>query len=263
MLKKNITIAFFLGGQVIAGASVAQEIKLAEANPVFDLSLEELMKIQVVTGTRFDNRKMSDSPAAITSFTGKDLLTDQTSHDMNDVLRDLLPSFNVLSQPINDGSAFVQPFSLRGLSSDETLVLINGKRFHRAAVLTTSLSRSGSQGPEISNLPAMGIKRVEILSDGASAQYGSDAIAGVINFMLKDNSEGGEVIVQRGGTTAGDGNSNRAMMNFGTRLKDTGFLNVTADIVDRSRTSRGFQRADAAYYASQGLSVPNPAQIWG
>jgi len=263
MLKKNITIAFFLGGQVIAGASVAQDIKLAEANPVFDLSLEELMKIQVVTGTRFDNRKMSDSPAAITSFTGKDLLADQTSHDMNDVLRDLLPSFNVLSQPINDGSAFVQPFSLRGLSSDETLVLINGKRFHRAAVLTTSLSRSGSQGPEISNLPAMGIKRVEILSDGASAQYGSDAIAGVINFILKDNSEGGEVIVQRGGTTAGDGNSNRAMMNFGTRLKDTGFLNVTADIVDRSRTSRGFQRADAAYYASQGVSVPNPAQIWG
>jgi len=263
MLKKNITTVLFFGMQMLAGLSAAQEIKPAEEDRVFDLSLEDLMKIQVVTGTRFDNRKLSDSPAAITSFTSKDILTDQASHDMNDVLRDLLPSFNVLSQPINDGSAFVQPFSLRGLSSDETLVLINGKRFHRAAVLTTSLARSGSQGPEISNLPAMGIKRVEVLSDGASAQYGSDAIAGVINFILKDNSEGGEIIVQRGGTKAGDGDSNRAMMNFGTRLKDKGFLSITADIVDRSRTSRGFQRADAAYYASQGLSVPNPAQIWG
>jgi len=263
MLKRNITVVLFTGMQMLAGWSAAQEIKAPEADKLFSLSIEELMNMPVSTGTRFDHRKLSDSPFSISSFTTRDLLAAQGSHDMNDVLRDLLPSFNVLSQPINDGSAFVQPFNLRGLAPDETLVLINGKRFHRSAVLTQDLQLSGAQGYDISHLPVLGIKRVEVLSDGASAQYGSDAIAGVINFILRDNKEGGEILLQRGGTAAGDGDSNRVTMNFGTRLTDKGFFNFTADAVNRSRTSRGFQRADAAYYASQGVSVPNPAQIWG
>jgi len=263
MLKKNITTALFVGMQMFAGWSVAQESQLGESNPFLDLSIEELMNIPVVTGTRFDKRKRWDSPVAITGFSTKDLMAVQSSHDMNDVLRDLMPSFNVLSQPVNDGTAFVQPFNLRGLSPDDTLVLINGKRFHRSAVLTNSLSVNGAQGSDISHLPVLGIKRVEILGDGASAQYGSDAIAGVINFILKDNHEGGEILVQRGGTTLGDGNSNRATMNFGTSLLDKGFFNFTADIVERSRTTRSFQTDAAAWYASQGVAVKNPAQIWG
>ena len=151
MLKKNITTALLVGMQLFAGWSVAQESQPGEANSFFDLSIEELMNIPVITGTRFDNRKRWDSPVAITGFATKDLMAVQGSHDMNDVLRDLMPSFNVLSQPVNDGTAFVQPFNLRGLSPDDTLVLINGKRFHRSAVLTNSLSVNGAQGSDISH----------------------------------------------------------------------------------------------------------------
>ena len=106
-----------------------------------------------------------------------------------------VPSFNVNDQPINDASTLVRPANLRGLAPDHTLILVNGKRRHRSAVITFLGGQisDGAQGPDISVIPSVALKQVEVLRDGAAAQYGSDAIAGVINFALKDDAEGGLV----------------------------------------------------------------------
>ena len=120
---------------------------------------------------------------------------------MLSMLSVMVPSLNVNDQPINDASSLVRPANLRGMSSDHTLLLLNGKRRHRSAVITFlggGLS-DGAQGPDISVIPAYALKQVEVLRDGAAAQYGSDAIAGVINFVLKDAREGGHVALKVGG----------------------------------------------------------------
>ena len=117
-----------------------------------------------------------------------------SSDDLIDVVRTLVPSFNVSRQPISDGSSFVRPPQMRGLDSDKTLVLVNGKRRHRAALVV--LGGFGSHGPDLATIPSIALKSVEVLRDGAAAQYGSDAIAGVMNFNLKDAAEGGEARIQ-------------------------------------------------------------------
>ena len=126
---------------------------------------------------------------------------------MLDKLRMLVPSFNVSTIPIDDAATLVRPANLRGLPPDNTLVLVNGKRRHRAAVITFlghGLS-DGSQGPDISVFPSLALEQVEVLRDGAAAQYGSDAIAGVINFGLKRLDEGGTVETFAGQHYEGDG----------------------------------------------------------
>ena len=116
----------------------------------------------------------------------------QGDTDLSNLIRNIVPSYNVNMQPISDAATIVRPANLRGLAPDHTLVLINGKRRHRAAViywLGNGIS-NGAQGPDISAIPSIALKQVEVLRDGAAAQYGSDAIAGVMNFILKDDSEG-------------------------------------------------------------------------
>ena len=111
------------------------------------------------------------------------------------MLRGAIPSYNVNQQPISDAGTIFRPANLRGLSPDSTLILVNGKRRHRSAVISFlggGIS-DGSQGPDLSVIPGIALKQVEVLRDGASAQYGSDAIAGVINFKLRDNAEGWEI----------------------------------------------------------------------
>lgn len=234
---------------------------------LFDLPLDDLIKVPVSTGVRFDGHTLKDTALSVVSFSSDEIRTAHGgSNDLNMVLRDLVPSFNYLTEPLNDGSSHVRAFSLRGLPADETLVLLNGKRFHRSPLVQVGISAPtmlGSQGADLSQLPAFGVKRIEVLRDGASAQYGSDAIAGVINLILPDRAEGGEVEVERGGSGRGNGAYTRTSVNAGTRLGDGGFLNVTGEWVGRDGESRGSQRPDAAYYASQGLPVANPAQVWG
>ncbi len=114
-------------------------------------------------------------------------MVNQGSNDAVDIIRALVPSFNATTQPISDAATLVRPVNLRGLPPDNTLVLVNGKRQHRAAVIAFlggGIS-DGSQGADISTMPAIALKQVEVLRDGASSQYGSDAIAGVINFILE------------------------------------------------------------------------------
>ncbi|BFT30973.1 TonB-dependent receptor [Alteromonas sp. D210916BOD_24] len=218
-----------------------------------------------VVGTRSSPRSVVESPVPL-DIIGSDALSSQGNSDVLSMLSVMVPSLNVNDQPINDASSLVRPANLRGMSSDHTLLLLNGKRRHRSAVITFlggGLS-DGAQGPDISVIPAYALQQVEVLRDGASAQYGSDAIAGVINFVLKDAREGGSVALKLGGYSEGDGELVQFQLNKGIGLGDTGFLNATAEYRQQNGTSRSVQRDDAlALIASGNNFVADPAQIWG
>lgn len=218
-----------------------------------------------VVGTRSAPRSVGDSAVPL-DIIGADELTDQGSTDMLNMVSTVVPSFNVNDQPINDASTLVRPANLRGLASDHTLVLVNGKRRHRSAVITFlggGLS-DGAQGPDISNIPASALKQIEVLRDGAAAQYGSDAIAGVVNFVLKDASEGGMLEARYGTTAEGDGDTIQVSGNVGFELSERGFANFSAEYREADATSRTVQRDDAAALIDAGNTfVADPAQIWG
>lgn len=213
----------------------------------------------VVTGTRERARTQFDTLAPVDVLSNA-MLESSVSGDLNDTLAQLLPSFNVQRLPAADGQAFVRPATLRGLSADQTLVLLNGKRFHRSALLGTR----GAQAPDLAAIPAHGIGRVEVLRDGASAQYGSDAIAGVINLLL-DDKPGMSVFGQASSYYAGDGNEYLGGLRGGIALGDRGTIVFTGQYDHAEATSRTRQRPDAIAFqaANPTLAVPNPVQRWG
>ena len=223
-----------------------------------------LEKIAIV-GSRNAPRSAVDSAVPL-DVIGAETLSSQGNSDVLSMLSVMVPSLNVNDQPINDASSLVRPANLRGMSSDHTLLLLNGKRRHRSAVITFlggGLS-DGAQGPDISVIPAYALKQVEVLRDGASAQYGSDAIAGVINFVLKDAREGGSVALKVGGYSEGDGDLFQVQLNKGFAFGDNGFLNATAEYRQQNGTSRSVQRDDAQGLLEQGNSfIASPSQIWG
>ena len=178
------------------------------ATPVLaqDAEMVEDDRTIIVTGTRRAERSSADTVAAVDVVGGEEL-ANQADSDLGNLLRVSVPSYNVNTQPISDAVTFIRPANLRGLSPDNTLVLVNGKRQHRGAVIAFlggGIS-DGAQSPDISVIPAVAIKQVEVLRDGASSQYGSDAIAGVMNFILKDDSEGLTVEGRYGQFQEGDG----------------------------------------------------------
>ena len=199
-----------------------------------DGALEEV----TVTGVRGKPRTVQDSPVAVDVFSTEDLENVEFT-DMNDIIRTLVPSFGLSRQAISDGATFIRPATLRGLPTDKTLVLLNGKRRHRAALV--SIGGSGTQGPDLATIPAAAIGGLEIVRDGASALYGSDAIAGVMNFRLKDNSSGGSLSVTTGEFLEGDGQNHTVSGNIGLPLGESGFLSVSAEYFDADATYRGEQ----------------------
>ena len=221
---------------------------------------------EVVTiGTRSKPRSVTQSLAPVDVISGDDFVN-QGGIDTSNLLRNVVPSFNVNDQPISDAATLVRPANLRGLAPDHTLVLVNGQRRHRAAVITwlgNGLS-DGSQGPDVSAIPALALRSIEVLRDGAAAQYGSDAIAGVINFNLKNDSSGGSFEAKYGSYQEGDGDQYILAVNKGFAIGDNGFLNVTAEWADTEATDRAVQRGDAASLIAAGYqNVGNPAQVWG
>ncbi len=225
----------------------------------------EAIEEVVVVGSRRQDRSASDSPVPV-DVIGGDEFTNRGDSDMDSLLASLIPSYNVSQQPISDAATLVRPANLRGLPPDATLVLVNGKRRHRASVISFlggGLS-DGSQGPDISVIPAIALDRVEVLRDGASAQYGSDAIAGVINFVLKSDPSGGRVEAKFGEFYEGDGQSRLLAGNIGLPLTDAGFANFSLQWREADDTSRSVQRSDAQGLIDAGnTNVANPAQIWG
>ena len=225
---------------------------------------KNIEKIAVV-GSRAAPRSIGDSPVPVDVISAEEF-NKQGSTDMVSMLQTSVPSFNVNEQPINDASTLVRPANLRGMASDHTLVLVNGKRRHRSAVITFlggGLS-DGAQGPDLSVIPSIAIKQVEVLRDGAAAQYGSDAIAGVINFVLKDDSEGGMMEVKYGSHYEGDGDTIQYSGNVGLPLTTEGFANFSFEYKEADPTSRSVQRDDAAALVAAGNTfVADPAQVWG
>ena len=187
-----------------------------EADSVEDEKIERI----AVVGSRSAPRSVADSPVPI-DIVGGDELGKNASSDMLDMLQAAVPSFNVRQQPISDAASFIRPVNLRGLSSDSTLILLNGKRRHRASVIAFQGGgiNDGAQGPDISVIPSVAMKQVEVLRDGAAAQYGSDAIAGVMNFVLKDDADGGSISVRQGEYYEGDGTQTIVDGNIGMPFK--------------------------------------------
>ena len=242
---------------MVSGTSVAQDAGGPAAGP-----LEEV----VVVGTRRRDRSAADSPVPVDVVTGDDFLAHGDT-DMDNLLSATVPSYNVSMEPISDAATFIRPATLRSLAPDATLVLVNGKRRHRAAVIAllgAGIS-GGSQGPDLSAIPAIALDRLEVLRDGASAQYGSDAIAGVMNFVLKSDSDGSMFDVKLGSHFEGDGNAVTFAANKGFALTDAGFANISFEWKEQDPTSRSTQRPDAQGLIDAGNnSVRTPAaQIWG
>ncbi len=191
-----------------------------------------------VTGTRQPGRTVEDSPVPIDVFDAS-AVEDVSFTDLNNVLQTLVPSYQVSRQPISDGGTFVRPAQLRGLPTDKTLVLVNSKRRHRAALV--QIGGSGTQGPDIATIPAVALKSIEVLRDGAAAQYGSDAIAGVINFNLKDATDGFTITTQFGQYYEGDGLDVTISANAGLPIGDSGFFNISAEYYEAESTVRAEQ----------------------
>ncbi len=222
-------------------------------------------EVIVVVGTRAQPRTVTKSAVPIDVISFADLVS-QGDTDIADQLRTVLPSYNVNAQPVGDAARIIRPANLRGLAPDHTLVLVNGKRRHRSAVITWLGNgvADGAQGPDISTIPAIALRQVEVLRDGASAQYGSDAIAGVLNLQLKDDSSGGSLEVRTGGFSAGDGYTNTVSGNVGLPFGDKGFANLSIEYSNTDPTSRSVQRSDAAFLIAGGNThVADPAQISG
>ena len=247
-----------------------------------DVSLSETtlaLGALVVVGTRAQPRTVTESPVPVVVIPSGEIVNQGTT-DFADLLRNVNPSFNVNIQPISDAATFARPANLRGLAPDHTLVLVNGKRRHRTAVITwygNGLA-DGSQGPDIALIPGMALRQAEMLRDGASAQYGSDAIAGVMNFALKDARSGGMIEYKTGGNFfgdtserlergffPGDGEMHTISGNIGLPLGETGFLNLTGEYGNAMPTDRSVQRNDALALINtqRNTHVRAPAQIWG
>lgn len=192
----------------------------------------------VVVGTRSRGRRALQAPVPIEVVEREQLsLTGQS--ETGRILQMLVPSFNFSSSSISDGTDALRPATLRGLGPDHTLVLINGKRRHKSALLhiNTSVGR-GTSGTDFNAIPSSAIKRIEVLRDGAAAQYGSDAIAGVINIVLKDDVDTGDANLYWGQTYEGDGDTWIGNANYGMKVGESGFVNLTAEWRDRYRTNR-------------------------
>ncbi len=205
--------------EITLGSSTSVDVKLvASAN-----ELEEV----VISVGRGAQRTIIDNPVPVDNFTSKELAsTGQFTFDK--ALQYRVPSFNTVNTPVNDASTLLDPYEIRNLGPSRTLILINGKRKNLSSLLYVQFAPGrGETGADLSGIPTDAIKRVEILRDGASAQYGSDAIAGVMNVILKDKFEYSSLNVISGVTSKGDGGTYGLSFNSGSNFGKNGFINYT------------------------------------
>ena len=226
---------------------------------------QELQEVQIQTvGSRNTKRTVVDSPVAVDIINVSDVVNKTGQVEINQLLQYAAPSFNASKQSGSDGADHIDPATLRGLGPDQTLVLINGKRRHQSSLVNLFGSRGrGNTGTDMNAIPAASIKRIEVLRDGASAQYGSDAIAGVINIVLKDNVGEFNGNVTYGAFNAStpysgdikssgiDGNTVQINGNYGFKIKEKGFLNATVDVMKKDHTNRPANADKYSIYREQ------------
>jgi iron complex outermembrane receptor protein len=216
-------------------------------NTITLLSGQELEEVQIV-GSRNKNRLANDTPVAIDFIDVQDKNSKSGHVEINQLLEYNIPSFNATKQSGADGADHIVPATIRGLGPDQTLVLINGKRRHQASLINLYGTRGrGNSGTDLNAIPISAIKRIELLRDGASAQYGSDAIAGVLNIVLKDNNNQLNVSTTLGFNNANsnnilpnkiDGFTYKLGLNYGTKINKNGFINFSTETFSTDNTIR-------------------------
>ena len=232
MNEKTAGILATIGSIFLGTAANAQD---ADSQANQGDSLEEI----VVTGTRGKPRSVTDSPVAVDVFSAEEL-DGQPQTGLFETMRFLVPSLNMPQRAGGGTATFISSAGLRGLNPDQTLILVNGKRRHRTALINTSTGLfSGAAGVDLNMIPKSAIKRIEVLRDGAAAQYGSDAIAGVINIILEDRVNGGRATASSGENfDRGDGDFLNAGLNTGFELGQSGFINLSFDYMDSDFSNR-------------------------
>ncbi|UAJ09695.1 TonB-dependent receptor plug domain-containing protein [Glacieibacterium megasporae] len=266
-----LAVAMLSAVAFVPTGAIAQQVAAADTAAATPAQADEI----IVLGTRRTDRTLTTSASPVDVISASELKT-QPAANMLEVLKNIVPSFFVGQNTISDASSFVRAPSLRGLPADEILVMLDGKRYNRSALVQvysggdTGLSY-GSQGSDLSAIPSIAIKSLQILREGATAQYGSDAIAGVLNYGLRDNKTGFEAIARYGQYyDHGDGKSKQISANLGLSLGERGFVNLSGEYDDDGQTSRGATRPLALVFAQQNPSLasqlpnyPGPVQIWG
>ena len=256
-LIMRLTKLFVISNCFLAAVFCGNTLVLAEEEEVEEIS---------VVGSRSHERSASDLAVPVDVLDSSEL-TRQGDSRMDSMLSRIVPSLNVSQEPISDAATLVRPAQMRGLSPDSTLVLVNGKRRHRSSIISFLVAggSEGSHAPDLSAIPAIALDRVEVLRDGAAAQYGSDAVAGILNFVLKEDAEGGSLEARWGQYYQGDGENMTVTGNIGLPLTENGFLNLSGEYNEADPTSRSVQRDDAQALIDAGNSqVRTPAaQVWG
>ena len=244
---------------------LAAPAPLPAAEAAADAGAEAEASIRIV-GSRRAHRDPGELLSPVDLIAGRDFAR-QGRSETTDMLRQLLPSYNVHAHPNSDEASTVRPAGLRGLAADQLLVLVNGRRRHRSAVIsfTGSGVHDDAHGPDVGAIPAIALERIEVLRDGAAARYGSDAVAGAINFVLQEAPAGGAVETRFGQSYAGDGEERQLAASVGLPLGERGFVRLSGDWKERAATARSVQRADAQALIDAGnAAVERPyAQVWG
>ncbi|MFC0446515.1 TonB-dependent receptor plug domain-containing protein [Pseudidiomarina halophila] len=234
-MQINKTLLTMISAGVVTGTAAFSTGVFAQEQEGTAIEAEE--RIQVI-GSRLSMRTATDGAAPVDIISSEEL----TASGITETARALqyaVPSFNFPSSSITDGSDAVRPASLRGLSPDHTLVLVNGKRRHMSALVhLNGTTGRGSSNVDLNAIPISSIKRIEVLRDGAAALYGSDAIAGVINIVLKDQAEGGSLTAVTGQTYEGDGEQYKVHGNVGFELGNDGHLTLSAEYHHKNKTNR-------------------------
>lgn len=224
-VKENATLVFSFVG------FATNEMTVGEQSD-FTITLQEGTDLQSVTvvGSRTPARTNTSSALPIDVIAATEITaTGQNTFDK--ALQYRVPSFNTVQTPVNDATSLIDPYEIRNMGPSRTLILINGKRKNLSSLLYVQTSPGrGETGADLSAIPMDAIKRVEILRDGASAQYGSDAIAGVMNIVLKDHVDYGTVNLRTGITSKGDGEMFGISFNNGSAITDKGYINYTIDL---------------------------------
>ena len=263
------------GVEVMAGAATTLDVEMG-------VLFQETV---AVVGTRAEPRSVTASPVPVDVIRAEDFVS-QGDVDLTNQLRTVVPSFNVNTQPISDAATIVRPANLRNMAPDHTLILVNGKRRHRAAVIAWLGNgiADGAQGPDLSAIPSIALRQVEVLRDGAAAQYGSDAIAGVMNFELKNARSGGRLEFRTGQffdvndgdpSTCGpigrscNGIGGRApgftfAGNTGLPLGPEGFLNLSLEYGGTQPTNRAVNDGGTVAVINGGnTNVRDTSRVWG
>ncbi|MDR7191748.1 TonB-dependent receptor plug domain-containing protein [Luteimonas terrae] len=222
----------------VAAALVFPTAAFAQQAPADTQARTSTLDTLIVTGTRVADRTVAESQSPIDIITSETLTASGTT-ELATALARALPSLNFPRPALTDGTSAIRPAQLRGLAPDQVLVLVNGKRRHTSSLLNLNgtIGR-GSSPVDLNTIPISAIERVEVLRDGASAQYGSDAIAGVVNVVLKGSSEGGSLSVSAGQYSAGDGKQTQIAGDTGLALGERGFLHLSAQVGQQEETNR-------------------------